>query len=109
MKLSELVNARAKMTKSPWRIDDEHRMNVRVCDGKCGEPDSGGSHHHCGTVIYSGDIVERDACGIVATHNAADVLIQIAQAALAVKIGSPNPDWPKDLERLRLALLKIEP
>jgi hypothetical protein len=114
IKLSELVAARAKMTKAPWKIDDEVRhAEPRVCDGECGNPDPGSSHVDCGTVIYRDGCCERDSVGIVATHNAADVLIEIAQAALELNdcmnsLGEYEGSGYA-LERFRATIAKVEP
>jgi hypothetical protein len=68
IKLSELKAARAEMTPGEWTADGEYG-SIHA------------NHEACGISSMGR---RADAVGIVATHNAADVLIEIAEAAKAL-------------------------
>lgn len=85
--LSDLKAKRAAMTQGEW--DD-------AADG-----------------VHLWQVSPANATGIVATHNAADVLIEIAEAALAYQRPVYNEQDARDKEVARItmnrALAKIKP
>lgn len=99
--LTELAAARARMTQGTWVLDD---------DTPC---------------IYVGDVevvviadeadnYDGDGPGLVATHNAADVLIEVARAAKALE--SAQAQWREQgdatvqfLDAARIALRRARP
>lgn len=99
IKLSELVAARKCMTRCEYKAEDSwNNGGLPLADfsipGSC-----------TGATV---EMLADDAHGIVATHAAADVLIEIAQAALALR-DARNPDDPELRERYFIALDKVQP
>jgi hypothetical protein len=74
--LADLKSKRAAMSRGAWKYD-----NV---NGTVEAPEAGPNRYLGKTVceMYIANI-ENNATGIVATHNAVDVLIEIVEAALA--------------------------
>lgn len=107
MKVSirDLKAKRAAMTQGEWRLqlDRNDQQNIHT--------DSlwiALLPHQCLTSIEREQ--ERNATGIVATHNAADVLIEIAEAALAIHGQTlTDQEHTERLSRLSAALRKVQP
>lgn len=116
--LSDLKTKRAAMTQGEWvwdPEDDRIRTEIRyewrpTSDGRQTLSAIGGDSVFdgapCGDQNSSLMCAPEDAIGIVATHAAADVLIEIAEAALAYR-DAPFEDCNACLLRLHNALAKI--
>ena len=82
--LTRLRQLRAKMTPGEWELwtsNSQRRLTAH------GQQDGGilsaVYHHRQGYADLEGNNRDNDLAGIVATHAAADILIEIAEAALA--------------------------
>lgn len=101
VRLRHLEALRSRMSHAPWREDIDDEMNY------CGVTAAN-------TIAVGSEMSDVDAKGIAATHNAADVLIEIASAALALQGYYGNARHPENLHaervaRLQRALEKVEP
>lgn len=100
--LTDLRSKRAAMTQGEYEWDDRKDL-IRVVGGD--SVFDGAPTGHCNSsLMCSAD----DATGIVATHNAADLLIEIAEAALEWKTA---PQYRERSARMRLleAIAKVTP
>lgn len=112
--LKDLKALRAAMTQG--RL---FTVNPPFGDGtliRVGAEDAGGEdvadcamvHYYDGEEQVDSAVFQANATGIVATHNAADVLIEIAEAALADR-DAPFEEADAAMQRLLAALAKIKP
>lgn len=102
IKLGDLVAARQRMTKCEYKAEDSwNNAGCHLADfsipGSC-----------TGKTI---EMLADDAHGIVATLNAADVLIEITSAALVIENSGPvtPAEYRTMMDRLSAALAKVEP
>lgn len=75
IKLSELRAARAAMTPGPWTTDDD-TPSIYGGGDEVGD-------YEIAVISQEAGNYEGDGPGIVATHNAADALIEIVEALIA--------------------------
>lgn len=98
--LTALVESRAKMTPGEYREWGETREGVEIkhCDGDGGMLSI--------ATVRSFNQRKENAAGIVATHNAADVLIEVVRAAKEWA-DSDDEDRADELEAMLAALAKV--
>lgn len=95
--LKELKAKRAEMARGKWGLEENYG-DVHAWDGD--------DDHEVGPVAWSDGSIN----GMLATHNAADALIDIAEAVLAIEGWTlTDAEHGKRLERLRTALAKVQP
>lgn len=101
IKLSELRSSRAVMTPGPWTLDD---------DTPCiyGGNDTTGTFE-VAVISEEAANYDGDAAGIVATHNAADALIELAEAAVAYRTSDTAQQMRATAVRYNAALARFEP
>lgn len=116
--LSDLRAKRAAMTPPDgWSIEKNHEPSGRRYFPSVRTiPKVGDGQHdrNSGRIVinYTGPDTSIESCdaqadGIVATHNAADVLIEIAEAAKRYMDAAESSDPADDLRALQAALAKV--
>ena len=103
IKLSELKAARAAMTPGPYAAAEANRDGFEFLEIRSPTREV--------VAMPDDEMADENAAGIVATHNAADVLIEIAEAAKAYEEANLwngfKPDVFSAWCALRVALAKV--